>query len=136
MRRKTCSFVLAGRMGAFSEDPEHFLKWLRDRGRRVDPWDFLPRTLYRDYPLAVMREALETGVGSATLEHVRGEVHDVALEDGGVTIHLDTRVFAFDRAVLALGNFPPRHPKSESRSSVQSRRYVHDPWQAGAVQGL
>ena len=40
--------VPAGRMGAFSEYPEHFLKWNRDRGAHAGPWDFLPRRLYRD----------------------------------------------------------------------------------------
>ena len=51
--------VPAGRMGAFSEDPAHFLTWNRDRGANAGPWDFLSRRLYRDYILAVMREALQ-----------------------------------------------------------------------------
>jgi uncharacterized NAD(P)/FAD-binding protein YdhS len=41
--------VPAGRMGAFSEDPEHFLTWNRDRGAHAGPWDFLPRRLYRQW---------------------------------------------------------------------------------------
>ena len=41
--------VPAGRMGAFSENPEHFLTWNRDRGAHAaGPWDFLPRRLYRE----------------------------------------------------------------------------------------
>ncbi|MGA7881010.1 MAG: FAD/NAD(P)-binding protein, partial [Terrimicrobiaceae bacterium] len=51
--------VPAGRMGAFSEDPEHFLTWNRDRGAHAGPWDFLPRRLYRDYILALVCEALQ-----------------------------------------------------------------------------
>src|SRR5512146_1575339 len=43
--------VPAGRMGAFSDDPEHFLKWARRKGVRAGEWDFLPRRLYRDYLL-------------------------------------------------------------------------------------
>ena len=57
--------VPAGRMGAFSEDPEHFLTWNRDRGAHADPWDFLPRRLYRDYILALMREALRERAGAS-----------------------------------------------------------------------
>lgn len=129
--------VPTGRMGAFSEDPEHFLTWLQDRGTHVGRWDFLPRILFRDYILALMHEAVEATAGSATLEHVRGEVTDVAVVDGGATIQLgNERAFAVDKAVLALGNFPPRQPNIESRPNLQSKRYVHAPWDVGVILGL
>jgi uncharacterized NAD(P)/FAD-binding protein YdhS len=35
--------VPTGRMGAFSADPEHFLKWVQQKGIRADRWGFLPR---------------------------------------------------------------------------------------------
>ena len=41
--------VRAGQMGAFSEDPEHFLTWVQERGAHAGRSDFLPRRLFRDY---------------------------------------------------------------------------------------
>ncbi|MGB7793179.1 MAG: FAD/NAD(P)-binding protein, partial [Terrimicrobiaceae bacterium] len=106
--------VPAGRMGAFSEDPEHFLTWNRDRGAHAGPWDFLPRRLYRDYILALVCEALQARAGSTTFEQVRGEVTDIDTEGGCATIHVkDKGPIVVDKAVLALGNFPPRHPPIE-----------------------
>jgi uncharacterized NAD(P)/FAD-binding protein YdhS len=99
--------VPAGRMGAFSEDPKHFLTWNRERGAQAGPWDFLPRSLYRDYILALVREALEARAGGTNFEHVRGEVTDIDIEGGCATIHVhDEGSIVVDKAVLALGNFP------------------------------
>ena len=53
------------------------------------PWDFLPRRLYRDYILALMREALQARAGGTAFEHVRGEVTDIDTEGGCATIHVE-----------------------------------------------
>src|SRR5438105_2932044 len=128
--------VPAGRMGAFSEYPEHFLTWNRDRGTRAGPWDFLPRRLYRDYILALVREA-QARAGGTILEHVRGEVTDVDTEGDCVTIHVEDKgPIAVDKAVLALGNFPPRHPPVENRSALESERYIRNPWDLGVLDCL
>jgi uncharacterized NAD(P)/FAD-binding protein YdhS len=129
--------VPAGRMGAFSEDPEHFLKWNRDRGAYAGPWDFLPRRLYRDYILALVREALQARTGGITFEHVRGEVTDIDTRGGCATIHVeDEGPVVVDKAVLALGNFPPRHPPIENRSTLESERYIRSPWDPGVLDCL
>jgi uncharacterized NAD(P)/FAD-binding protein YdhS len=129
--------VPAGRMGALSEDPHHFLKWLQDRGRYAGQWDFLPRTLYCDYVLDLTREAVAARASDAALEHVRGEVIDLTVEDDGVTIHVSEKApFVVDKAVLALGNFPPRHPQIRSRSNLANRRYVRNPWHSSILDAL
>jgi uncharacterized NAD(P)/FAD-binding protein YdhS len=128
--------VPAGRMGAFSEYPEHFLTWNRDRGTHAGPWDFLPRRLYRDYILALVREA-QARAGGMTFEHVRGEVTDVDTEGSCVTIHVeDKEPIVVDKAVLALGNFPPRHPPVENQSALESERYTRSPWGLGVLDCL
>jgi len=130
--------VPAGRLGAFSSDPEHFVKWLKRRGIPAGQWDFLPRTLYREYVLALLHEAVEKQAQAAKLEHVRGEVIDlVSEEEDGVTLHISGRApLGVDKAVLALGNFPPRHPQIQTRRSLQSGRYVHNPWSRGVLNDL
>lgn len=129
--------VPAGRMGAFSEDPEHFLTWSQDRVPRAGPYDFLPRTLYREYILALMREALRARAGGSTFEHVCGEVTDVATEGDCVTIRVEGKsAVVAEKAVLALGNFPPRHPLIKNRPALESGRYIRNPWNPGILDSL
>ena len=129
--------VPAGRMGAFSEDPEHFVKWRRERGAHAGPGDFLPRRLYRDYILALTREALEARAGGTTYEHIRGEVTDIDTEGGRATIHVEDKgPFVADKAVLAPGNFPPSPPSVENRSALESARYIRIPWGPGVLDSL
>jgi uncharacterized NAD(P)/FAD-binding protein YdhS len=129
--------VPAGRMGAFSEDPEHFLTWVQDSGRHAGQWDFLPRRLYRDYILALMHEALLARAEGTTFEHLRGEVTDIHAEDSRATIYgEDMGPFLVDKAVLALGNFPPPHPHIENRSALASERYVRNLWDPSVLDSL
>ena len=112
-------------MGAFSEDPEHFYRWVQDRGVRAEPGDFLPRRLYRDYILFLMHEALRARAGDLAFEHIRGEVMDIEIDGIRATVHLEGRKpFTADRVVLAIGNFPPRHPSITHRSVQRARGTV------------
>lgn len=129
--------VPAAQMGAFSEDPEHFYKWVRERGIRAEPGDFLPRRLYRDYILFLMDEAVRARAGDLAFEHIRGEVTDIEMDGLRATVHLEGRKpFAADRVVLAIGNFPPRHPSIAHRSVLKSERYCCDPWDPNVLDPL
>ena len=84
-----------------------------------------------------MREALQARAGGTTFEHVRGEVTDIDTEGGCATIHVEDKgPIVVDKAVLALGNFPPRHPPIENRSALESERYVRNPWDPGVLDCL
>jgi uncharacterized NAD(P)/FAD-binding protein YdhS len=124
-------------MGAFSQDPAHFLRWVRDRGTPAGELDFLPRGLFRDYLLTLMREALEArGTGTA-FDFIRGEAIDLRAAGGCTTIDLtDGSSLVADKVVLALGNFPPPHPRAGNPSLFSSPRYVRDPWSPGVLDPL
>lgn len=121
--------VPAGRMGALASDPENFLKWAQQKGVPAGPWDFLPRSLYREYVLDLLRTAQRERADGPQLTHLRAEATDVETTRAGAVVHLETgqRVLA-DRLVLALGNFPPRPPSIATASSLESPRYVANPW--------
>jgi len=129
--------VPAGLMGALSEDPEHFYKWVHNRGNCAEPGDFLPRRLYHDYIVSLIHEAVRARVDDLDFEHVQGEVTDIELDGQLATVHLEGRQsLTADRVVLALGNFPPRHPPVVHRSVLKSRRYARDPWDAHVLDTL
>jgi uncharacterized NAD(P)/FAD-binding protein YdhS len=129
--------VPAGRMSAFDDDPDDFLRFCRT----IDPYvlaiDFVPREWYGRYLEHVLVDA-ETSAKHAALERVVGEA--VAIE---LTGRQTARValarggaIECDRVVLALGNYPPENPAIMNQGFFDSSRYVGDPWRPGALDGI
>ncbi len=129
--------VPACKMGAYSRDPEHFLKWVQSKGLQARPWDFLPRKLYRDYILDQVNEAQQARRDYPSFEQVIGDVTDIEISQEGAILPMEGRApLIADKVVLALGNFPPRHPQIQNRSALASARYVHIPWSSGILDSL
>ena len=128
--------VRAGNMSAFSDQPAHFVTWLRNLpetqraalGPDIGPASFASRSHYGAYIQSVMgnrlwREGCDRNLFIATDEAVR-----LTREGGKLTVELAVgRRFPVDYAVLALGNFPP------GRSSGDHHR---DPWSPQALDKL
>jgi uncharacterized NAD(P)/FAD-binding protein YdhS len=129
--------VPAERMSAISQDPEHFLKWAQEQGVSAGNGDFLSRRLYRDYILDLLRKAQQTRGNGPAFEHLCEEITDIEAGQDGAVLHArGNATFRADKAVLALGNFPPRHPPIQNRSALSSARYVRDPWAPGVLSYL
>lgn len=121
--------VPAGRMSAFEDDPDHFLRWAKDRNAATVGGSFLPRMLYGEYlewTLDQAERAAPPGVGleriAAAAVHIDPVSRRLTLSDG--------RILTPDHTVLALGNFPPRDPPIASPRFYSSSRYIRDPWAA------
>jgi uncharacterized NAD(P)/FAD-binding protein YdhS len=123
----------AERMSAVAGDPGHLLRWAAARGITRDR--FLPRAAFGRYLSELLTDAERTAWPTATLTRITSDV--VALTQGGLhrplRLHLaaDGRIDA-DVAVLATGNRPPAPPCPVP----DSPRYVGDPWQPGALDGI
>jgi uncharacterized NAD(P)/FAD-binding protein YdhS len=129
--------VPAERMGATSQDPEHFLKWVQEQGVSAGNGDFLSRRLYRDYILDLLQKAQQARTNGPAFVHLCEEITDIEASQNGVVLHAkDNVLFRVDKAVLALGNFPPSHPPIQNRSALSSWRYVRDPWTPGVLSSL
>lgn len=128
--------VPAKRMSAFSDDPEHFLRWLIRHGDyHAD--SFAPRELYGAYVRAVLVTAIAQAPVNARLDRIRNEAVAILPHGSGAVIQLKTgQTLQADRVVLALGNFPPSDPDVADRSFYQSQRYVGDPWAPDALDHL
>lgn len=109
--------VPASRMSATSSDPDEFLRFARsvDPAARAD--DFLPRSLYGDYLMHCLSDAIAGAPPQVTVEHRQGDVVDVVPQPNlrlKAVVSTGGEIEA-DDVVLALGNPPPRRLPGEAR---------------------
>lgn len=125
--------VPAGRMSAFPDDEDHFLRFARSQIPEATGGTFVPRKTYGDYLAHTLAEGARAAQ-SATLEQIADEVIDVERLEHRGRIHLKSgRTLVADRIVLALGNYPPADIPIPDRAFFDSRLYLRDPWAAGAL---
>ena len=130
--------VPAAKMSAFHGEPLHFLDWLRANADAEPPCGdtFVPRHMFGRY----VRHLLHAEIRGDTLDRltlVRGDVIDISPDARGLCLSLDRgRALRADRAVLAVGNFPPAPPPVEDRRFYDTAFYKSDPWAADALDGL
>ena len=129
--------VPAEMMGAFSQDPEHFLKWAGRKDISASRGDYLQRKLYRKYILEMLTLALNERKENKTLERIRGEVVNIKTNNRSAEIFIKERVgFSTDKVVLALGNSPPRNLQTKNRLYIKDKRYVQNPWNPDIFKNL
>jgi uncharacterized NAD(P)/FAD-binding protein YdhS len=131
--------VPAARMSAFDDDPDSFVRFVRDCGQPIEGGAFVSRHLYGAYLESLLRQAGEQAPPGA-LERLQDEVrHLEPAADGThalLTLHSGAQLRA-DRVVLALGNYPPQAPDvPEAAFFCDSPRFVADPWRPGALDGV
>ena len=126
--------VPAGRMSALTQQPAHFLEWLRLRHcPDADANSFAPRKLYGEYLEDVLRQTVPAYHGSF-FRHIRAEAIGASADASGARLTLSdgTTVHA-QRVVLALGNpasCPPPHDLS--MHGLEDRWHL-SPWFGDAL---
>ena len=135
--------VPAGKMSAFHSQPGDFLRWLQtlpmEEGCGLEPAaaSFVPRHMFGRYVRHLLNLEMKTPERRDQLELVRGDVTDIAANGGGLTLTLDRdRRVEVDRAVLAIGNFPPAPPPVADPSFYDTPLYRPDPWAADTLTEL
>lgn len=132
--------VPAGRMSAFANDEDHFLRFAKERDVGVTGGSFVPRRLYGEYLAAILHTAEAEGARRGhKLERSRGEAVAVQPAAKGMCVQLaDGRELTVDRVVLAAGNFAPANPPVPAGSAAfyESARYVRDPWTPHALDAV
>ena len=126
--------VPAGRMSAFEDDPDDFLRFVRASDPSLTGGSFVPRRAYGEYLATRLDEARRDS--SLPLTRVAGEVVAIAEDASAATLTLaDGRVLSVDRVVLAIGNFPPADPPVDGGDEVYATlRYARDPWSPDALE--
>ncbi|WP_426757000.1 FAD/NAD(P)-binding protein [Myxococcus sp. Y35] len=129
--------VPAAKMGAFPEDPEHFLRWVRCELPGTSPGAFVSRQRFGRYLESVLREARAHAGPGVMLDVVDRDVAAVEEASGAVWLHLaDGARLEARVAVLALGNALPSNLRVPDGGLYTSRRYHRSPWAKDALRGV
>lgn len=126
--------VPAGRMSAFPEDPDHFLRWAIKRDDNITGGTFVPRYLYGDYLRDTLRDAAEGASRETSFACIGAEARGIREIGDRVELSLSAGgVLRADAAVLALGNYPPNDPPIAPARFFRSPRWIRDPWAPNAL---
>src|SRR5688572_5008510 len=104
--------VPAGRMSAFAEDENDFLRFAQRRDPAIQGGSFVPRHLYGDYLEHILLSAQSHAARGTVLSHVADEVLSIdENEDGSALVRLAKGApLTVDRVVIAAGNYTPTPP--------------------------
>lgn len=137
--------VSAAKMSAIAEEPDHFLRWLREEGSdQAAAWRtpvvadaFVPRGLYAKYLEDVLRSSLERSDPGVVLEVLSEEIGDLVRRGGGWRLlgHSGAAWIA-SVVILALGYRPPGLPSGIDPALAAHPRMILDPWERGAFEGV
>lgn len=137
--------VPAGKMSAIAEEPDHFVRWLREDGRdQAVAWRtpavpdvFVARGLYAVYLEDVLRASLERSHPSAVLEIMNEEIHDIVRRGvGWRLLGQSGAAWVANAVILALGYRPPGLPPGISPDLARHPRLIQDPWRRGVFEGV
>lgn len=126
--------VPAGKMSAFAADPDHFLRWIRERRPETGPADFPARRDYGEYLGAVVDDAALGAMRGSWLRLIPSPVAWAKRARGGFLVHAGGETFLARTLVLATGNGAPRVPAGVSPDLGSA--FAADPWSPDALAGL
>ena len=135
--------VIASKMSAFPDKPDHFLDWVMERkgfagkDKSLVANSFLPRSIYGDYLEAVWQDALaEAREKNVSVRVMENRVTDLDLSEATILLKPDTgEPLSFSQVVIARGNELPRNPSIDNTDFFKSNLYFQNPWQPAAVKG-
>jgi uncharacterized NAD(P)/FAD-binding protein YdhS len=132
--------VPAGRMSAFHDAPDDFVRWLAKQEDvapdQARPDAFVSRGLFGRYVQSLLAQQLGPAAQNRNLYLFPDEAVGLTQTPAGITIATASgRPLSVDAAVLAVGNFPPESPPI-APDIYESKRYIADPWDDAALSAI
>ncbi|MGG7036802.1 MAG: FAD/NAD(P)-binding protein [Flavobacterium sp.] len=133
--------VIAGKMSAFPEEPNHFIDWVMERpefknkDRELISNSFLPRKIFGEYIVTIWENYLHIAKSkNIVITVIDSFVVDLEKKTDIIQLHLsnDTKL-KIDYCVITTGNHIPRNPKIKNPAFYQSKNYFQNPWKIESV---
>ena len=136
--------VVAGKMSAFPDVPDHFLDWIMKReefinkDRSIIAISFLPRHFYGVYLEEIYKTILDKKKTGATFfSTIESRVFDIELADDHLNLKLGNgQTLVTDFCILAIGNHLPRNPAIKNNNFYKSEKYFRNPWYVNSVSAI
>ena len=136
--------VVAAKMSAFSNEPDHFLNWVMqqpdfiNKERSFVAQTFLPRSIYGKY----MTELFDHYKQVAQQKGIQLTMHYTLVKDlntnpEGIELNLTNgSTLNLNQCVIATGNQLPRNPRLQDTEIYKSPHYFQNPWMADSVKNI
>jgi uncharacterized NAD(P)/FAD-binding protein YdhS len=122
--------VRAANMGLLADDTGEFVRFAKNSGGRVEPIDFLPRSLFGDYVQSTLERLMSDGLRRCAITILPADA--VALSsrlNGSYEVQISNgQSLTADSVVLAVGALPSVPLPVVDDGATQADRYVVDPW--------
>jgi uncharacterized NAD(P)/FAD-binding protein YdhS len=128
--------VPAKGMSLFPENPDHFVEWWKSNeknyfylGESYDENSFFPRFIFGDYLESTLNSNIQTKSSNKEFFTINDEVVDATKIESQWKIKLSSGAeLIVDNLILATGNIPPGNPSYLAKDVLDSKRYLHNPW--------
>jgi uncharacterized NAD(P)/FAD-binding protein YdhS len=123
--------VPAGKMSAYSNQPDHFVEWLKENNENSSEVEqkFFNRNIYGLYLSALWEETKQlAALSDHILTPIIGKVLQIIPIDGALELQTNELNLSLDFCILACGNALPSHPKFISEKDFNSKLYSGNPW--------
>lgn len=135
--------VPAGRMSLFTDEPDHFIKWVLSKPEYAQ-WHtndiakkFLPRKIYGMYVKTTFQDVNKSPNPLLQITVIENEVTDINVADKKIELVLkDKLTYTADKVVLATGNHPPDDIRITNKDFYQSEKYFGNPWLKNSVENF
>ena len=128
--------VVAGKMSAFPDQPNHFVEWCllngigNENSKDLLSGSFLPRLTYGNYLNDVWKDtqqlAIKNGHG---LHSIPEKAQKIEKLEFNFQIQSTSRIESVDYLILATGNELPGNPPIKNLDFFKSNFYQQNPWQ-------
>lgn len=126
--------VRANNMSVFSDEPNHFVEWLKQYHPHYNSTDFVSRKIFGEYVSNTFQNLRHTNP-LVDLQQIEEEVNDIQKTITDFELRT-SRIYKANKIILALGNFLPAHPHSKSKDFIGSENYFQNAFHTSLIQNL